>query len=114
MAWGYLHARRLAVVFAALAATMITATADGTPPGKNGRIVFERLRFQNAPLWGELFVIERGRVECLQAHASAERHRGHQPGLVARRGSGRLCPRSGGWSSFDLDGQRRRAPARTD
>ena len=53
----YVDARRVAVVLAALAATIVTATADGTPPGKNGRIVFERLRFQNAPLWGELFVM---------------------------------------------------------
>jgi Tol biopolymer transport system component len=57
MARGYLHAHKVAVVLAALAATLITPSAEGTAPGKSGRIVFERLRFQNAPIWGELFVM---------------------------------------------------------
>jgi hypothetical protein len=57
MSWGYVLARRVAVVLAAVAAMVSTAKADGTPPGENGRIVFERLRFQNGPGWGELFVM---------------------------------------------------------
>ena len=43
------------------------------PPGKNGRIVFERRRLQNGLHWGELFVMD-ARVERLQAHPSGERH----------------------------------------
>ena len=34
---------------------LLAATAGGTTQGKNGGIVFERLRFQNRP-WGELYV----------------------------------------------------------
>ncbi len=37
---------------------MSTAMAGGTPPGTNGRIVFERLRLQIGPYWGELFVMD--------------------------------------------------------
>ena len=48
-------ARRLAVVTMLLG--LLAATASGTTPGKNGRIVFERLRFQNL-VWGELFVMD--------------------------------------------------------
>ncbi len=50
------RARRLIVAIAAAALGLAASIAAGTPPGKNGRIVFERLRVQNAP-WGELFVI---------------------------------------------------------
>ena len=51
------HLRRASV---AVAITVLALTgaivAHATPPGMNGRIAFERLRFQNSPLWGELFV----------------------------------------------------------
>jgi TolB protein len=43
-----------------LAITLLTTEGghtSATAPGKNGRIAFERLRFQNSPLWGELFVM---------------------------------------------------------
>ena len=45
----------LLVVVAAIVAATATSS-QATPPGTNGRIVFERLRFQNT-LWGELFVM---------------------------------------------------------
>jgi TolB protein len=49
---------RWMVAVAALVLTAAVAdTTRATPPGTNGRIVFERLRFQNSPLWGELFVM---------------------------------------------------------
>lgn len=44
------------VIAAALAAGAVAASSQATTPGRNGRIVFERLRFQNTP-WGELFLI---------------------------------------------------------
>jgi hypothetical protein len=47
---------RLGVVLAAAATTIVVGavatSSQATPPGENGRIVFERLRFQNSPLWG--------------------------------------------------------------
>ena len=46
------------VIAAALAAGAAAASSQATTPGRNGRIVFERLRFQNTP-WGELFLIAR-------------------------------------------------------
>jgi len=52
---------RLGVVLAAASATIVigavATSSQATPPGANGRIVFERLRFQNNPLWGELIVM---------------------------------------------------------
>ena len=42
-------------LIALLAAFSIVAAAEGTPPGKNGRIVFERLHTATTP-WGELFI----------------------------------------------------------
>ena len=48
---------QVALVLAAAIATGAVATSSqATPPGTNGRIVFERLRSQNK-LWGELFVM---------------------------------------------------------
>jgi TolB protein len=44
-------------VGAALLAGVIASIAGATTPAKNGRIAFERLRFQNGPVWGELFVM---------------------------------------------------------
>ena len=45
-----------AALVAFLALGLLIAPLGGaTPPGTNGRIAFERLRFQNRP-WGELFV----------------------------------------------------------
>ena len=46
-------------VFLVIVTTIVAVTAtssQATPPGTNGRIVFERLRLQNTP-WGELFVM---------------------------------------------------------
>ena len=43
------------LLLAGLGVALSAAAAHGTPPGANGRIVFERLRYQNEPLWGELF-----------------------------------------------------------
>jgi TolB protein len=46
------------VIFLALGLLAAEAgEAVATAPGTNGRIAFERLRFQNSPLWGELFVM---------------------------------------------------------
>jgi TolB protein len=45
------------VAAATIVATAVTTSSQATAPGENGRIVFERLRFQNSPLWGELFVM---------------------------------------------------------
>ena len=39
-----------------LVAGAAVAVAGATGPAKNGPIAFERLRFQNSPIWGELFV----------------------------------------------------------
>jgi TolB protein len=50
------HLRVLSIVAAAIAAGAIATSSQGTPPGQNGRIAFERLRFQNTPR-GELFVM---------------------------------------------------------
>ena len=48
----------LALLGALLALGLLLAPlAAATPPGANGRITFERLRFQNGPYWGELFVM---------------------------------------------------------
>jgi Tol biopolymer transport system component len=47
---------RHALLLVSLAVALLAASAQGTPPGTNGRIVFERLRLQNSPSWGELFV----------------------------------------------------------
>jgi len=44
-----------ALVLAGVGLALFAAAAHGTPSGANGRIVFERLRYQNEPLWGELF-----------------------------------------------------------
>ena len=44
------------LAIAVLALAGVGSLAHATPPGTNGRIVFERLRFQNTP-WGELFVM---------------------------------------------------------
>jgi dipeptidyl aminopeptidase/acylaminoacyl peptidase len=44
-----------ALVLAGLGVVLFATAAHGTPPGTNGRIVFERLRYQDEPLWGELF-----------------------------------------------------------
>jgi TolB protein len=46
--------RRSLIVLLALCC-IVASGAPATPPGKNGRIVFERLRYQDRP-WGELFV----------------------------------------------------------
>jgi Tol biopolymer transport system component len=46
--------RRATLLLAALAAALCAASAQGTPPGTNGRIVYTRLRFLDK-LWGELY-----------------------------------------------------------
>jgi TolB protein len=46
--------RRL-LLLSVLGGAVFAASAYGTAPGTNGRLVFTRLRFQNAPLWGELY-----------------------------------------------------------
>lgn len=46
----------VAVAVAVLALMGATRLAHATAPGTNSRIAFERLHFQNTPLWGELFV----------------------------------------------------------
>jgi Tol biopolymer transport system component len=45
----------VAVVVATFAGAL-AVSSRATAPGENGRIVFERLRVQNGPYWGELFV----------------------------------------------------------
>ena len=40
-----------------LASIVLAPIGSATAPGTNGRIAFERLRFQNGPYWGELFVM---------------------------------------------------------
>jgi TolB protein len=49
-------ARVIALLVVLVAAAVSVAGANGTAPATNGRIAFERLRFQNRP-WGELFVM---------------------------------------------------------
>lgn len=46
----------LVILAAAVVAGAVGTSSQATAPGQNGRIVFERLRFQNGPPWGELFV----------------------------------------------------------
>ena len=53
--------RRALLLVALLAALAVAASAHATAPGTNGRIAFERLRFQNSPPWGELFTTNPGR-----------------------------------------------------
>jgi len=49
---------QLVVLGALLALGLLLAPiASATPPGSNGRLAFERLRFQSGPQWGELFVM---------------------------------------------------------
>lgn len=48
--------RRL-VVLLLLLSVSATSSAHATSPGTNGRIVFMRLRVQDSPFWGELFVM---------------------------------------------------------
>jgi dipeptidyl aminopeptidase/acylaminoacyl peptidase len=50
------HLRVVLVLAAAIVLDVLATSSQATPPGANGRIVFERLRFQNT-LWGELFVM---------------------------------------------------------
>jgi Tol biopolymer transport system component len=49
--------RLLAAAVCAASVAAVAAAGHATPPGANGRIVFERLRFQGGPTWGELFVM---------------------------------------------------------
>jgi TolB protein len=48
---------RVGVLAAAIATGALATSSQATLPGANGRIAFERLRFQNGPPWGELFVM---------------------------------------------------------
>src|SRR6266446_509807 len=48
---------RKLLALASLLGLLVPAAAHGTPPARNGRVVFERLSFQNSPIWGELFTV---------------------------------------------------------
>lgn len=52
-----LHTKTVATLAVLALGTTIAQVAQSTPPAQNGRIVFERLRYQNGPTWGELFVM---------------------------------------------------------
>lgn len=47
----------VAIVTAAAFTANFARASQATPPGRNGRIAFERLRPVGPPLWGELFVM---------------------------------------------------------
>lgn len=49
--------RKLVPLVSLLSGLVLVAAAGGTQPGENGRIVFERLRFQNSPISGDLFTM---------------------------------------------------------